>query len=118
MWLILPGLSNSGDVCAQAVRVRQRTDKVQVSGAERSHGTVSTTAEDQILADGQRRGHTSLRERERNGEIDLNNSEIPVKQVITGPTQNVFIFFKYLNVLLLRLHFFALIVGEEKNLQK
>ncbi len=63
MWLILPGLSNSGDVCAQAVRLRQCTDKVQVSGAERSHSPVSTTTEDQILADGQRRGHTGLRER-------------------------------------------------------
>lgn len=67
MWLILPGLSNSGDVCAQAVRVRQCTDKVQVSGAERSHGTISTTTEDQILTDRQRCGHTSLRQREKWG---------------------------------------------------
>lgn len=71
MWLILPGLSNSGDVCAQAVRVRQRIDKVQVSGAERSHSPISTTTEDQILADGQRRGHTGLRER--NVGIELND---------------------------------------------
>lgn len=57
----LPGLSDSGDVRAQAVGVRQCADKVQVHGTEGSHCTISTAAEYQVLGDGQRRGHTSLR---------------------------------------------------------
>lgn len=53
---ILPGVHHADDVSSQAVWAGQSAPEVQVDGAEGSNGAVGTTAEDQVVRDGQTGG--------------------------------------------------------------